>query len=395
MTASAHSVWDLSGPRSLVRDVLEQVESNRRHVQVVLPRALAGVEFLDGLEAALFTGLADRFEVGRVTHSANRPLAEAIAEGLLADQSPTSMVDLAHAEDVAGKVALVTAERVDLAEPMNASSELGALVAATRSLPRDSHPLVVYIGGHTQRPSVRGGSRSETNLAVVWWWGRIQRWDTAAVVANSLSPGSGRLGLLDLARLETIVDLVGWDLGSVPSLANRWDGDPTTLADLIAEAEDVLDVAALDEIGPDSFAPPDRAIEAWDRGQVDLWQGYLRQNVSTVGARRLQTTVWGAQARVYLPWIEERRARLEAILFAHAGAKTFRRGLADLNLNPADPLEIGKLELLFAHIAPSHRVLMSSARALKRARNCLSHLLPLSLIEQRALVAAGKQVGSG
>ena len=115
-----------------------------------------------------------------------------------------------------------------------------------------------------------------------------------------------------------------------------------------------------------------------------------------VAPEKLARVVWAAQARVLLPWIEERRAALyERVVIALGG-----RRLAEVLRNRFDPpvtadasMEIGTLDrVVQIAIGSSDPELCGAARQLRRARNWLAHMRPLSLAEQESLESACKHL---
>jgi hypothetical protein len=139
----------------------------------------------------------------------------------------------------------------------------------------------------------------------------------------------------------------------------------------------------------------------WDGRLVDGWHEQLSVSARTLAMtpEKLAQVVWAAQARVLLPWIEERRSELHERVLAELGEQRFAEVLRN-RFNPpvrADaPIEIGALDrVVRVAIGSSDRELCDVSRQLRRTRNQLAHLRPLSLADQESLVAACKCLPSG
>ena len=94
--------------------------------------------------------------------------------------------------------------------------------------------------------------------------------------------------------------------------------------------------------------------------------------------------LWAAQARVLLPFIETKRARIEAHLRKELGAARFDREVASRSNAPLDPgyvqapvPEIALLRAIGRVARPDERR-KRTLDELRDARNRLSHLVPLS-----------------
>jgi hypothetical protein len=66
--------------------------------------------------------------------------------------------------------------------------------------------------------------------------------------------------------------------------------------------------------GTDGLRPPEPILVFWDQHVVEGWHDQLSVTTCSLAAEpeRLSRLVWAAQARVLLPWIEERRSSLQA-----------------------------------------------------------------------------------
>jgi len=262
----------------------------------------------------------------------------------------------------------------------------------SRALPPDARPTFVVIGSRFDLPSFLGGARSEVGLESVWFWGRLSRWDVAAHIASAQRRED--TGLLAEVRLETIVEVAAWDIDTADHLVTHWCGDPDRLPAVLKEARGAA--AEYADLPPERIdgVPPAAALAAWDDRAVDSWQQRLHCGPSALlrAPDDLARVVWAAQARVLLPWIEQRRDRLQTLVRNCLGeryAATTARTLP--NLTPGAPIEIGPLTLLIQY-ERGLVDLLGPATQLRRARNALAHLTPLSIAEQHALVERCEQL---
>jgi hypothetical protein len=244
-----------------------------------------------------------------------------------------------------------------------------------------------------QLPAFPGGASSDMTLTSIWWWARIARWDVAAHVAGLAGqPGLG--GVLSDVRAESIVELARWDLDLAERLAAAWSGKLGELPSLL-ETGPAAAAGGSDPRTPGAgLRPPGPQVELWDERVIDGWHGGQSVTARSLAATpdRLNRVIWAAQARVLLPWIEERRSALLVRVSQTLGAGRLAAVLRD-GFNPpvkADALvEIGVLDKLVQMVIGSGNPdLRDASRRLRKARNCLSHLEPLSLAEQESLVAA-------
>lgn len=100
--------------------------------------------------------------------------------------------------------------------------------------------------------------------------------------------------------------------------------------------------------------------------------------------------MWAAQARIVLPWIEQRREVLQERTIAKMSRKRFNDSLQQLfdpPLTDAGLVEIGDLyKVINARLGRTEPALRSTAWRLRDARNKVAHLDPLPLAELGELV---------
>jgi hypothetical protein len=181
--------------------------------------------------------------------------------------------------------------------------------------------------------------------AVHWWWGTLDRLDSAtviSVVGTDASLRTRRRGemprdrILRAVRDEVVSEVCGPDPVLGWRLAGQWDGSQSTLEGSLKMALEGLGadvpvphVAAPSGVGS-GHRPSTAVRQAWARGLLQAWDGRTRVHPAAWcgdqnGSDHLRTLVSQAQARVLLPWIEDARQRLA--LRALSGAT---RPVADL-----------------------------------------------------------------
>lgn len=400
-------VWRLPGPRAFVGDIVAE-HGRGRHVATVLPESLAlDPGFTDSLAVALLDEFASQSVSARRVYDAGpgTSVLDAFCQALIFDDDrPATIPDLLRHEEARDTVAVVAAP--DLCVP--ARDELGAFLQRveleTHAVGYGQRLSIVAIMARGQLPAFAGGATSDVSLTSIWWWGRVARWDVAAHIADLA--GQPRLaGVLEEVRTESIVEVARWDLDLAEQLADQWTGDPDELTVLLRERCPAPADGNSGKAGGRTrgFAaslaglrPPDPMLRVWDSRLVDGWHEQVSVSARTLAVtpEKLARVVWAAQARVLLPWIEERRSALHDRVVATLGGRRFAEVLRN-RFNPpvtADAsMEIGMLDrVVRIAIGSSDPELCDVSRQLRRARNWLAHLRPLSLAEQESLVAACK-----
>jgi hypothetical protein len=362
--------------------------------------------FTDSLAVALLDEFASQSVSARRVYDAgpDTSVLDAFCQALIFDDWPAAIPDLLRHEEARDTVAVVAA--ADLCAV--ARDELGAFL---QRIELESHAAgygqrlsVVAIMARSQLPAFAGGATSDVSLTSIWWWGRVARWDVAAHIAGLA--GQPRLaGVLEEVRTESIVEIARWDLDLAEQLADQWTGDPDELAVLLRERCHAPADGGPGKAGAGTrgFAaslaglrPPDPVLGMWDNRLVDGWHEQVSVSARTLTAtpEKLARVVWAAQARVFLPWIEERRSALHERVVTALGGRRFAEVLHN-RFNPpvtADAsVEIGALDrVVRIAIGSSDPELCDVSRQLRRARNWLAHMRPLSLAEQESLVTACK-----
>lgn len=384
-------VWWLAGPRAFAREVVEEVVGGR-HAAVVLPRHLAREqEFVQPLAHLLMTELSPRVdEVRRVLPDPDSDsLLDTVARAMTWDDTPATVPELLAHPDAAGCAAVLVPTDLEPTHRGELDALLTRLGSDARRMAPARRPRLVTITTVDLIPSVTTGRGPAVSVAALWWWNRVARWDMAAFVAHRLGePAAGDRVVHDV-QAETIVEVARWDLALAADLCRSWSGDPIDLTGLIGPP--TIDGTEGTYAGPCGRRPANAVVQAWDDGRIDGWHD--RHAPKTTGSpTQLDRAVWAAQARILLPWVEERRLLLHQKVLATLGPAALERAVIDLFPVRPDPhasLEIGLLrKVVDRRLARTEPTLLTAANKLTRARNALAHLDPLSLAEITELVAA-------
>jgi hypothetical protein len=400
-------IWRLPGPRSFVADIVAE-HGRGRHVAVVLPKALAAAPaFTDGLAVALLDEFASRFDARRIYDpGAGGSILGAFCEALIMGEPPATIPDLLHNAEARDKVAVVVAADMSGAARAELPKFLQRVELESHAGSYGQRLSIVAIVTRDELPAFPGGTTSDMALTTIWWWGRVARWDVAAYIAGS---GASRVAsearILADVRAESIVEVARWDLDLAERLADLWAGDPADLPLLLGEQ--CQDRASDDRNGPlpkttgirgtwDDLRPPDALLGHWDSRQLDRWHEQPSGSGYTLAMTpgSLSRAVWAAQARVLLPWVEERRSvllyRVKEVLGNYRFAELLHNRF-EPPVKPDGSVEIGILDrLVCMTIGSSDPELREVSRHLRQARNLLAHITPLTLAQQESLVSACK-----
>lgn len=398
-------MWRLPGPRGFLADIVAE-HSRGRHVAVVLPEALAAAPgFTDSLAVALLEEFAGRFDVQRVYDAgAGRPVLDAFREALVMGEPPATVADLLGHEETGDRVAVLVAADLSGAARAGLPAFLQRVALESHASGYGQRLSIVVVMTRGELPAFPGGTSSDIALTSIWWWGRVNRWDVAAHIAGLGAARGGQAGVLAEVRAESIVEVARWDLDLAERLTSQWSGDPAELPAVLGEpgrgGPDGRRGPSPAAAGPsgawDGLRPPDALLGPWDRRSLDRWHeqpsGSGRSLATTAGG--LSRVVWAAQARVLLPWVEERRSALLYRVKETLGHRRFADVLQHGFQPPVTPdgsVEIGVLDRLARKtIGSADPELCEAARHLRQARNLLAHMTPLTLAHQESLVSAGK-----
>lgn len=384
-------MWHLVGPRSFVLDIVKSV-GRGQHVSAVLPDYLA--QDVD-VRSELCQSLLRVIEGARPIHvwDADLPLVEALSRQMTDDDHPpTALPDLISHPDVMGTAWVLDA--LDLGDrhrqELPQLLERAALESRTILAP-DRVTIAIVMTAETL-PRFAGQDHSDVTHAACWFWNRIARWDVAAHLAGR-GPSAVKNSMTSELRAEVIVELARWNLSFASILAEEWDGTFESFEKLASTRCTPMDRTSLDGISRFRARPPDALLDRWNAGEVEVWHDDLVTAPGSAGEpATLRRSVWSAQARVLLPWIELKRNLLEREAERALGRETFRASVRAYSTSDESPLErggvieIGLLEKVIRYdLRRTHPDLARAAAALRNARNDLAHLTPIDFEAVEAL----------
>jgi hypothetical protein len=386
-------IWALPGPRTLITETMGEIK-RRRHVSIVLPQRMCDdATFTDGLAVSLIEEANRTAYTRRVFADGEaRSLLEVISRAIVFDDPPATVPELLRHPEATDTVAVVVAADLPESQQAEFPKLLQRVDQETRPGPGEARLSLIVIGGHQHLPHFAGGETSDVSLAAVWWWNRIARWDAGAYISR-IDPIASDPRILADIRAETIVEVARWDLSLAEHLAQCWSGDTHELSDHLENSDSGGESA--EEINEDCGPRPrEAALKRWNAGLLDGWHDIHSVSALTLSTspHRLQRLVWAAQARIVLPWIEQRREVLQRKVVERLGRKPFNavlQTLFDPPLTDTGLVEIGPLKrIIEIRVGGADPQLRSAARRLYHARNELAHLRSLNLAELRELVAA-------
>ena len=393
-------VWRLPGPRSFVRDIVAE-HGRGRHVATVLPEALASdVQFTDGLGVAVLDEFARLSVSARRIYDAgqDRSILDTFSQALIFDDPPAT-VDDATAPPGGGEHRRRGRRQGPGERPPGTGCRDSWSAWSWSRTPRTNQAQrlsIVAILERGQLPAFRGGASSDIAMTSIWWWARMARWDVAAHIADLAERGPLQ-GVLADVRTESIVEVARWDLDLAEHLMTTWEGEPGHLPSApegLAERIGSGYERQAATLAQEALRPPNPVLPSWDQRAVEGWHDHLSAATCSLAAEpdKLSRLVWAAQARVLLPWIEERRATLHIRVTQLLGAPRLASILDDWFDPPVDAdglVEIGALDRVIRKALGSRNAeLRDASRWLREARNRLAHMRPLSLGEQESLLAA-------
>jgi hypothetical protein len=377
------AIWNLPGPirfAQAARGGLEQGTS----VLVGLPGSLCGDA---GFQYGLRRAIDVHFDLIDVSAACDRPVESIIAEQMGIDDvppGPEAITLLArHPMMLGRRLALQVAGKPEDTGPW--IGFIRSFLAAARPIPTAERPLLLIVGGYDC-----GAELSGADLTTLWWWGVVNRVDTACHLQDLLPGQDGN----DLLR-ETITEVVGYDLELASYLAAEWDGDEATLAVALAgytgpDWPSAATPATLPRTSTPLGAPPAALVALWDLGLADRWDSFgVYLHARAITAEKNRQRIWRAQIRHLMPLIDEERARIEAWMRREV------RGLRDDELlEPGDLYEIMQGDYRLQAWRGGHRRRLVSW--LRSARNTLAHMgtLPSAEIARgKSLMSADRQRG--
>ena len=390
-------VWRLPGPRSFVRDIVAE-HARGRHVTTVLPEALASdVLFTDGLAVAVQDEFVRQSVPTRRIYSVGADLSilDTVSQALIFEEPPATVAELLRHPEASNTVAVVVARDLDTTARSGLPGFLERVELESHALTGQAQRLsVIAILARGQLPAFRGGASSDIAMTSIWWWARIARWDVAAHILG-MTERAPLHGVLSDVRTESIVEIARWDLDLAEHLVTTWEGEPSRLPSLLKDWRRVSAPVVNGGHGEmDGLQPPSLVLPSWDQGVVESWHDQVSAATYSLVAEpdKLSRLVWAAQARVLLPWIEERRSTLHIRVVEILGAPRLGAILREWFDPPVDAdglIEIGALDTVVRKVLGSrHSDVRDASRWLREARNRLAHMRPLSLGDQESLQAA-------
>jgi hypothetical protein len=397
-------VWQLPGPRSFVRDIVAEY-ARGRHVAAVLPEVLASdAVFADSLAVAALEEFARQSVSVRRIYDAgdDTPILDTVSQALIFDDPPATVSALLCHPEVKNSVAVVVARDLGTCAGNGLPAFLERVELESHATSNQAQRLsLVAIIARGQLPGFRGGASSDIAMTSIWWWARTARWDVAAHIADL----AGRIplqGVLADVRTESIVEVARWDLDLAEHLVTTWEGEPRDLPSLVKDWRSVSAAQVVNgsrPVGTDGVRPPDPVLPSWDQRVIEGWHDQLSVSACCLAAEpeKLGRLVWAAQARVLLPWVEERRSTLQTRVTELLGAQrlaSLLRQWFDPPVEAAGLVEIGVLDTVIRRALGSRDTeVRDASRWLREARNRLAHMRPLSLGEQQSLLAACQAAG--
>jgi hypothetical protein len=357
-------VWTLPGPVRFARTAQDRLERGDS-VMVGLPATIEEKDFAEGLKRAIDM----HFDAIDATGPQERPLPCVVAEQLDIDLEPgtDAVVRLANHPVLAGRYLAVPVA----GQPEDVKSWtdfIRALLAAARPIALGDRPRLLVVGGYQCATALAGADP----LAELWWWGVLDRLDTALHVQRRLASREPN----DLLR-DVITEVSGYALDLADYLADDWDGDELSLAAVLGrytgpDWPSVPVPAQLPRSSTSWDAPPSNVVPLWNAGLADAWDAFrVCLHACSLSEQGLRRRVWRAQVRCLMPLIDEERARIEDWI------RTEVRGLPrDKVLEPGDLFGLLQEHPRLKTWRGGHRKRL--IYWLRDSRNMLAHITPLS-----------------
>lgn len=377
-------IWTLPGPARFARAARERLERGDS-VLVGLPATMCdNAESVTRLQRAIDI----RFDsIVSATGAEDRPIASVIADMLAVELEPgnDAAIRLANEPELEGRyIAFTVTGKPADTKPW--TDFFRAFLPAVRSIAIQDRPRLLIVGGHGPATALAGTDP----LAELWWWGVLDRFDTALHVKQRLVARENS----DLLR-DIITEVVGYDLDLADYLADEWVGDAITLDTVLGdyigpEWPSIPIPEQLPHTSTPWEAPPSQAVALWDAGLADAWDAFgVCLHPCSLSAQEQRQRIWRGQIRCLMPLIDEERARLEEWI----------RGEIH-GLPTGKVFEAGDLYGLLQdhprlkHWRGGHRKQL--IYWLRHARNALAHMAPLSpedVGEGRRLIWRDRKLG--
>lgn len=393
-------MWNLPGPRGYISELVQCVDQGR-HVIAILPTWLN--ESTGLVEDLADLIVRDSPNAAVVNVRADTPLVAALGDEVNDGfgTGPTTVPELLQWTERRAAMFVIIGSELPLSRRTEVKEFLDRLALESRSSTGTGDIRFVILVGEADLPDPLRTSGGDVTVAVRWFWNRVTRWDTLAILAasNDVDKSASLEGLAGEIRVETIAEVARWNLVLAQRLAQEWDGTPGALVKSLGgtslRARGTTPEIAKNRVG--AFPPPP-ALEAWNQGDVEGWRGRvsIAPTLSSNPEEAVSRFVWSAQARVLLPFVEERRTSLEAKVRETLGNEQFKVALKQCGPDPggddwvkAPVPELATLRtIISARIGRRGNRLFQIASVLRDTRNLLSHLTPL---DERKIIELEKQ----
>lgn len=348
-------VWELPGPRSFVRAVVDRILSGSSVVLLwpeVAPREFAEAlrsEHLHGRVVHIVDGNAEDMPIDAVYRAT---LGEVPADGA---RTPKSLANDARLHGL-----VVHFPRIEGSTAAEWMRFLGEYADAARAVaPGDRIVFVVALRG-TQ---TRGAPRKDVTLDVIKWDDWANEGD-AHILASSVLRNRTTTPRRRAFIAASVSRLAIWDLDLVKELCDAGDAE-------IANPRHALKKWA-EGRGWDLSSGSN-----WEQGTLHTVDGAAMTHSAFLALSdpdALDRRIWSAQAGVFLPWIEERRIQLLPRLSGHI---RFPLETDTGRVDRLQDLGIGQIAwaIRSSRLDPSTK---QTINRLREARNRLAHLQPLS-----------------
>jgi hypothetical protein len=384
-------IWRLPGPGGFVRELARLAEGGQ-HVLAVVPRFIADdPSYSDALAVAIQNALEDPRRLYPAASQGGFVSALGFNMTDEFDGAPATIPELITHADVAGRVFVCNAADLDSPHLAELSTFLQRLDGESRSVPRSERATMIFILGRDILPE----DPASVATTRVWYWDRVARWDTAALLAQHSAPGD-LAGVLGEIRLETIIEVSRWDFELAIEIAHDWSGNDLEIGEIISRRPPSAPFDKTIRLIAQKRPPELRAhVEAWDGGVLESWHGIPTTAPASSLDRQngLIGLFWSAQSRVLLPWLEIQRARLERLVREKLGpvkmtaaVEHYSTKYADIDFDPS-LVELATLaRIVNARFGSSEEKLSTTTRLLRSTRNRLAHFQPLRRDELLELV---------
>lgn len=312
-------VLSLPGPERLLESIAGDIEAGRSAV-VVFPQVAIDSGFADGLLANLGERVGAEACLPPLRND-RRNLPERLAD--LARAGPFNpgfdpWRDLVNWVGSSGLRVLLRSWNEPLDDVVR---RWAALLHEAGHEPSERPALILGIDSQTA-DRTRVEFEDALFLRDHWWWGTINRLDTAVHVHRT----GMTVSTLHLAAVE---EVAAWDLELAAALSHRWDGTRSKLPDVLSALRsppiELAEHAASAAGASDSLRPPRSARSDWDAGLVEAWDGRLRWRTDApTRTETLDKLLWRAQSRVVMSHLDEQRTRLADEFVRRARADVLR-----------------------------------------------------------------------